>query len=163
MSGTLFTFLLLELVAICWFDLKTRKISNRWPLLNLLFYILLLAFYPQDYPLEWEAFRPPLFFFGGGYGLYLAGVMGAGDVKYLTSYLLLIPPAFHGEALLCLLYATMFVGFVLLLIRGGKNFDKIVLSTLHREWGWLKGIWGKKIAYSPVILVSFVWLGIKSF
>ena len=161
MNGIVFTFLLLELVAISWCDLKTHKISNRWSLLNILAFALLLVFHPQAYPLGWGLFQIPLLFFLGGYCLYLVGVMGAGDVKYLTSYLLLIPPAFHGEAFFYLVYTTMLLGFMLLLFRGAQNFDKIVLSGLLREREWLKGIWGKKVAYSPVILVSYIWLGIQ--
>ena len=162
MSAAIFILLLLELLAVSWLDLKSRKISNLWSLVNLLLVALLVAFLPEIYPLGWELFRIPLLFFGGGYVLYLLGVMGAGDVKYLTSYFLLIPPVFHQMAFFCLLYTTMAVGLVLLVLRGAKNFDKMVLSALFREGGFLKGIWGAKVAYSPIVLVSYLWLGIKT-
>ena len=163
MSAAIFIFLLLELLAISWLDLKNRKISNLWPLANILIFILFAAFYPGLYSLEWELFRIPLLFFGLGYGLYLFGIMGAGDVKYLTTYFLLIPPIFHQTAFFCLLYTTMIVGFVLLVLRGAKNFDKIILVALLREGKFFKGIWGEKVAYSPIVLVSYVWLGIETF
>ena len=162
MSTLVSLFLLTQLLVISWLDLKTRKISNLWPLANILIFCMFVALYPQTYPLGWGLFGIPLLFFAAGYGLYLLKIMGAGDVKYLTSYFLLIPPAFHREAFFCLLYTTMLVGFVLILLRGVKNFDRIVLSSLFREGSWLKGIWGKKVAYSPIILVSYLWFGIKS-
>ena len=163
MSVSIALLVLLELLVVTWYDLKNRKISNLWPLVNILFFVLCLWVAPEIYPLNWGIFRLPLLFFVGGYGLYLLGIMGAGDVKYLTSYFLLIPPVFHGTAFLCLVYATMSVGFVLFLLRGAKNFDKMILFSLLREGEWLKGIWGKKVAYSPIILVSYVWLGIRIF
>ena len=163
MSVAVSLFVLLELVVITWYDLKNRKISNLWPSANILLFGLCLILFPGAYPLSWELFKIPLLFFLGGYGLYLTGIMGAGDVKYLTSYFLLIPPAFHQTAFFCLLYTTMSVGLVLFLLRGAKNFDKMILFSLFREGRWLKGIWGKKVAYSPIVLVSYVWLGIKTF
>ena len=161
MSGVVSIFLLLELLVVTWLDLKTRKISNFWFLANILIFAIFAVLYPHIYPLGQELFRIPLLFFVAGYGLYLLGIMGAGDVKYLTSYFLLIPPSFHQVAFFCLLHTTMVVGLLLILFRGAKNFDKMILSFIFREGGWLKGIWGKKVAYSPVILVSYLWLGIK--
>ena len=163
MNIVLYLFLLSELLVVSWIDLKTRKISNRWPLLNVLIFVLLAVILPESYPPGWELFRIPLLFFGAGYGLYLFGIMGAGDVKYMTSYLLLIPPIFRETAFSCLLYVTMGLGLVLLVVRGAKNFDKMVLSALFREGSFLKGIWGEKVAYSPVVLVSHLWLGTKIF
>ena len=144
MGAAVSLFLLSELLVVSWLDLRMRTISNFWPFINGLIFVFLVALLPEEYPWGWEIFRIPLLFFGVGYSLYLAGMMGAGDVKYLTSYFLLVPPAFRESAFVCLLYTTMGVGLVLLVLRGFKNVDKIILSTLFREGRFFKGDLGRK-------------------
>lgn len=137
-----YIFLLLELLVVTYFDLKTKKISNYWSILNLGFFVILLLLFPHAYDLTWATFKIPVIFFSVGYVLFVFKIMGAGDVKYLTSCLLLTPNSEHLMLISYLVYTTIFVGAGILLMR-----------RLTRN----------KMPYAPVVLASYIWFGIENF
>lgn len=158
MSLPLAIFLSLELGLVSWIDLKTRKISNWWTIGNFAIFIVLCPLFPASYPLSWQLFQYPLILLALGFALFALKIMGAGDAKYLFGYSLLVPPGLHEISASGLVYATILFGFPLLAVNAVRNFDKIILAYNLREWSLIKGVFGKKFAYAPVILGAHLWL-----
>src|SRR5688572_25711955 len=91
MIGWIFNMILIELVIVSWIDIKIKKISNIWFFVNLAISIALHFLFPTLYPWEWATLLFPVGWIVAGFGLFLMGIMGAGDSKYLASLFLLIP------------------------------------------------------------------------
>ena len=98
-----------------------------------------------------------------GFVFFLMKIMGGGDSKYLATFYLLVPIELQDEAFLALLFttiimaATMFVANIIL----GRA---VILEAWHkRDVSLVKTIFGKKFAYAPLILVSWLWFGIKNY
>ena len=49
MSLPIYVFLLVQLLAVSYIDLRQRKISNIWPILNICLFIALLFLFPEQY------------------------------------------------------------------------------------------------------------------
>ena len=158
---SVYLFLFCQLIFVGWVDYQTKKVSNYWFLINLSFYVLFLCFFPQGYPFSWETFFYPFVFLLVGFGLFCAKIMGAGDTKYLFSFFLLIPVKFHESFFLLLLYSTMAIGFALFFYNTFKNIDKIRTAFMLKDISLIKGVYGKKFAYTPVIAVTWVLFGWK--
>lgn len=130
----------LELLLVAWFDYKTKKIKNYWPLINIAFFVLFVFLFP-------DFFRPllnhlwiPLIVLVVSFALYGLKIMGAGDGKFLFSLMLIIPSVDQLQYLIFLAYATVFVTPFYLLLR------KV------RSGSWFKG----KNIFAPIILLAWV-------
>lgn len=161
MPITTYLFVLFELLPVSYIDFKTKKISNFWPILNFLVYLFHFFYFRTEYPLVLEHFYFPIGCLVIGFLFYQLGIMGPGDSKYLFSLFLLIPHKFQLTFFLNLLNSTVFIGSILLLFHAVKNFDKIKKVIFMADYGQLKGVFGSKFTYAPLILFSWVVFGWK--
>lgn len=156
---SVYLFLLIELIAVSYLDILSRKISNLWPILNITLFFIILFIIPQSYAFEFRQFFFSIVFLIVGFVLFLLKVMGPGDTKFLFSLFLIIPVSFHDSAFVCLLYSTIMVGGSLFIVNTIQNFEKLSLSFKIRDIGIIKKVYGKKFSYAPVILISWIWFG----
>ncbi|HXH31628.1 MAG TPA: prepilin peptidase [Bacteriovoracaceae bacterium] len=161
MLSSLYLYLLLQLLAVTFIDIRSRKISNLWPLANLSVAILLYAFLQEQYPLTFRALVFPLGFILIGFPLFLLKIMGAGDSKYLASLFLLLPVTLHESFFEGLVISTVFIGAVLLTMKVATDFRRIGADLRARQWGELRKKLASRFSYAPVILIAWVLLGIK--
>ena len=117
--------------------------------------------FPDSYALNFSTFVWPIGFFAAGFILFLMRVMGGGDSKYLATFYLLIPQKFHEEAFLSLAIATVLVGGSVFIKNLLNNVNKIVMAWQTKDVSVIRGIFGKKFAFAPVIFISWVWFGWK--
>jgi prepilin peptidase CpaA len=162
MPLTVFLFILVELVFVSYIDLKFKKIANYWSVLNLVIFFALTYILPDHYQISMQTFVYSMAFIGVGFLLFSLKIMGGGDSKFLASYYLLIPVSLQENALIVLLIVTVGVGVSFLFYNTIKNLKLIERVLQHRELNHLKMIYGKKIPYAPVILISWLWFGIES-
>jgi len=155
----IFIFLCLELLLISYIDLKKRKISNYWAILNIGLYALCLFIYPDSYKLSLATFFYPLAWILVGFFLFAVKIMGGGDSKYLFSFFLMIPEVFHEVFLLKLIYSTVVVGLFLLTFNTIAKFDTLKLAITTRNSTYFKQIYGTKFSFAPVIALSWIIFG----
>ncbi len=148
MLAGVYFYILIQQVFISYQDFKTKKILNLWSLSNIISYLLFLFIFPDAYNFDVATFTLPITFFLIGLFLYSLNIMGAGDVKYITTLLLIIPTNLHMSYLEMLTVSTIFVGALLLIykLKRSKYFDH-------------QAIWGSQFSYAPVILLSWISLG----
>ena len=158
MMSWLYYLILIQLLVISWIDLKKKKISNFWAIGNLLLALTIYLFMPATYPFTWEVLLFPMGFIGGGFLLFLLGVMGAGDSKYLASLFMLIPLEHHAIYFEKLLTATITVGALLLMQKLIVNFSKVRAYLFAYYWQGLKVAIKSKFSYAPVILLAWILL-----
>lgn len=153
----LYALIALELIVVSFIDLKTKKISNYWVLVNL---IIALAVYISGL----EAFSAhvliyPIGTIVVGFALFLGQIMGAGDSKYLASLFLTLPYSLHQTYLENVLLSTILVGAILLVSK--------LISRFHRIKGYalsfhIKGVLQEirsHFSYAPVLLLAWLLLG----
>lgn len=155
----LFLFLGLELAFVSFIDIRYRKISNNWSILNIVLYLACLVVFPTLYKFNIETFFFPLVFLGVGFFLFLLKVMGGGDSKYLFSFFLLVPEIYHEVFFLKLIYSTIAIGVYLLIYNSIKNFDKLLVALAMKDIKEIKSLYGTKFAYAPVIAISWIAFG----
>jgi prepilin peptidase CpaA len=158
-SLALFIFLALELLFVSYIDIRYRKISNYWSLLNIVLFFLCLFVYPQLYKFNFVTFFYPTVFLGVGFALFTLKIMGGGDSKFLFSFFLLVPEVYHEVFFLKLIYSTIAIGLYLLIYNSIKNFDKLCMSIKLKDIKGIKSLYGTKFAYAPVIAISWVTFG----
>ena len=90
MSIPLLIFISIEIILVSLIDLKERKISNWWSILNIGVFFVLLYLFPSLYHFSWKTFIFPSVFFVAGFILFLMRIMGGGDSKYLSSIFLIV-------------------------------------------------------------------------
>lgn len=156
-----FVLVLAELIVVSWFDLKKKKISNYWPLLNIALSVAFHAAFPTLYPFSWEVMLFPVGFILIGFFLYLFHVMGAGDSKFLASLFLIVPLEYHLSFFSKIVTATIFVGAILILISLFKNGRKLRAYLIGQYWEGLKETIRSRFSYAPVILLAWLLLGIE--
>lgn len=160
---TIYFFVLIQLIFVSIGDLRTRKIPNIWSLLNISFYILLLLLFPDSFKFHYQSIVLSIVFLLIGFSLFVLKVMGGGDAKYLSTSALLVPYGVMWTYLEYLFMSTfLFASFFFL-----KNLviNRKDISSYLRSF-YLKGVksfFGTKFAYAPVILVAWIFLGIKYF
>ncbi len=159
MLMSVYLFLFLELVFVGWIDLKYKRISNWWSIINLILFVLLMIFFPQVYAFKFATFFFSLAFLFVGFILFLLKIMGAGDVKYLFTFYLLVPSGYHENTFLALLYVTISVGVVLLSYNTLKNLNRLWYALIFRDVQMIKFVFGKKFSFAPIILASWIWFG----
>lgn len=157
---SVYLFLLIQLTAVAYLDFLHKKISNNWPLLNIVVFVVLLIIMSDTYSFRVDTFFYSIAFLVVGFGLFTLKIMGAGDSKYLFTFYLLVPSTAHEDAFLCLIYSTLIVGTLTLATNLIKNMETIKASLRTGELMMIQKIFGKKLAFAPVILLSWLWFGI---
>mgnify|MGYP001562564775 CR=1 FL=1 len=157
--ATVYFFLLIELAAVAYIDLAHKRIANIWPALNLVLFGLFLVFMGETYLLAWGTVYYSVVFFVVGVVLFAIKIMGAGDSKFLFSFFLLVPVAYQESALLCLLYSTVAIGGSLFLVNCWMGRRRIIEAWKSSNIAPIRGILGRKFAFAPVILISWIWFG----
>ncbi len=152
----LLLFLGAELAIASYIDIKYRKISNYWSLLNIVLFLACLFVFPTLYSFTFSTFFYPLVFLGVGFILFTLKIMGGGDSKFLFSFFLLVPESFHELFFLKLIYSTIAIGLYLLIYNTAKNFDKLLAAVRVMNVPGIKSVYGTKFAYAPVIAISWV-------
>lgn len=155
-----YIFILMELIFVSYFDFRYQKISNRWSILNFVFYFLLLAALPSLYEWSWSALFFPLVFLVITFGLFAAKIMGAGDSKFLFTFYLIVPEVYQEDVFLFQAYLTVVIGGSLLIYNTFKNFDKLRFAYFCGDISIVRRVYGKKFAYAPVILGAWIWFGL---
>lgn len=155
----IYFFILIELILVSYLDIKFRKIKNYWSILNILLGVVFFVLFPQFYELKLEAFGFSLVFFIVGFFLFTLKIMGGGDSKFLATFFLVIPTKAHDEVFIHLLSATVVIGTLFFLANIIRNFDGIMQSFRKSDIKGVKSYFGKKFAYAPVILFSWVSFG----
>ena len=154
-------FLFIELIVVSYCDFKSRHILNIWSVLNILLYCVFLIIFSDIYTPTISALVIPSMWIFVGFFLYKWNIMGAGDSKYLCTFFLLIPQAIQMEMLESLAYGTLLTGLPLLVFNVCKNIKSIILFLRTKDYLSLKGYFGKKITYIPVIFISYILFIIK--
>ena len=159
----IYTFILLNLIVVAFYDIKTRKIQNIWSILNLFFGALFLTLQKAMYEFSFQHFYYPTLFFIITFILFWMRIMGAGDSKYLTTFFFLIPTKQHEYFLFYLILTTYVIGLFFLFLNIIKK-RKIIIQEIMT--GKLKSVYfqlGTKIPYIPVAFIAWIWLGIDYF
>lgn len=152
--------ILAELFVVSVGDIRENKIPNIFALINLVLAVFLFIFFPHLYVLRAEVFIYSLGFLSVGFVFFLMKIMGAGDVKYLFTFFLLVPFHFQDSTFLYLLLTTVVIGSFMLLNNTIRNFDRLKRALLVGDAKGVKSCFGSKFPYAPVILISWLWLGI---
>ncbi len=155
----IFGLITLQLLLVSWLDIKHKKISNLWLPLNLGLAISFYIRFQDQYPFAWAVLIIPATWIILGFILFVLGIMGAGDSKYLASLFLVIPPDRHMPMLEKIVYATLAVGIVTLLLKFLRDFQKIKSYAFSTHWSGLKESLRSKFSYAPVILLAWLLLG----
>jgi len=156
-----FLLILAQLLIVSWIDIRTKKISNLWVPANIAIALIFYFLFPSSFPFSWQLFYFPLGFIVGGFLLFLVGIMGAGDSKYLAGFFLLVPVDLHFIFFTKLIIATMVVGAVLLANSIIKNFSQIRSFLWAQYWQGLRNIIKSNFSYAPVILLAWLILGVQ--
>ncbi|EQC43311.1 prepilin peptidase [Bacteriovorax sp. Seq25_V] len=159
MPFVVFAYLAVQILIVAYHDFQTKKISNKWSLINIGFYVFFTLIFPEYYTFSLETFIWPLGFFVAGFILFLMKIMGGGDSKYLASFYLLIPSQFHEQAFFSLAIATVLVGGSVFTKNIMKNADLIMTAFKNKDIKLVRSIFGKKFAFAPVIFISWIWFG----
>jgi prepilin peptidase CpaA len=161
MSGWIYLLILFELIIISWVDIKTKKISNIWPIINIFFCLLLFLLHP-DYLWSWQILLMPALWMIVGFVLFQFKIMGAGDSKLLASLFLLLPLEFHALLLTKIILVTLVTGSCFLLVKIIKDFKTIKAYALTVHLQGLRKSIESNFSYAPVILLAWLWLGAQT-
>lgn len=161
--GIIYSLILFQLVVVAAIDFKTRKIKNYWVIMNLIAFMALLFWMPEQYPLSLSHFFYPIGFLIAGVILFALKVMGAGDSKYIFSLLILTPKSDQQEVLLSLMILTIIVGLGLMIKNIIQNRVNVVNAILHQKFALISSIFGRKFPYAPIILGAWIFYGYKTF
>ncbi len=159
----IYSFICIQVVFVAIYDIKHKKISNQWSLLNLALFVSFLFIFPEMYQFKAETFLFSIVFIVVGFFGYLIRVVGAGDSKYLFSLFLLTPQIWHEKTFTLLFISTAIIGGFSIFTQVIQNYEKIVA---YAKSGYMSGIrtcLGNKFPFAPVILMSWLWLGFYVF
>lgn len=156
---TIYLFILVELIAISFVDLRSKKIINIWPIFNILIFIGFLFYWPELYKLHFQTFFYSISFLFVGYLLFLLRIMGGGDAKLLFSLFLIIPIAIQLMVFKNLLISTVIIGLNFFFYNIFKHRSGIAESIKNQNIRGLKQYFGSKFPFAPVILVSWLFTG----
>lgn len=160
MPWYVYTLVFIELLVVAWIDFKTSIISNYWFLINILAFVLLSIFLPKIYIWGIQNFFIPAAFILVGFMLFQLNIMGAGDSKYLFSLFLLVPFEQQDQAFYTLIYSTLVVGSMSFIINIYQNKKRLAVAFDRKDTELIRGVFGKKFTYAPVILLSWIWFGV---
>tara|TARA_Y100000768_G_C23990649_1_gene692390 strand:- start:7276 stop:7773 length:498 start_codon:yes stop_codon:yes gene_type:complete len=156
----IYLFILIELFIVSYLDIKFRKIKNYWSILNIILALIFFILFPELYQFKVEAFGFSFVFFLVGFFLFTLKIMGGGDSKFLATFFLIIPTRAHDEVFIHLLSATVIIGIIFFVANIIQNFEGIVESFKNSDLKGVKNYFGKKFAYAPVILFSWISFGV---
>jgi prepilin peptidase CpaA len=160
MTAWLYLLLLTELMIISWIDLRTKKISNLWSVLNVVLAIVAWSMGLLS-PWSYQVLFFPVGFVVIGFFLFNLGIMGAGDSKLLATLFLCLQLSYHLVYFEQLLYATLAVGFILLSLRVLKKWRDFRSLILGQHWQGLLTMIKSHFSYAPVMLLAWLLLGVK--
>ncbi len=155
----LFIFVFIELSVVALGDLKHKKISNLWSILNIITFIALCFLEPTSYSFGWTSYIYSSVFLLVGFTLFVLKIMGAGDTKLLVTLFLLIPTNLQGQYLLMLLNGTIFIGGSMLFYHIIKNYNMIIYYIGIKDVVGLKSCFGAKFPFAPVVWISWILFG----
>ena len=161
MIAWIYIFILSELVIVSWIDIKIKKISNIWFIINLFLGLLFHFFYPVVYHWEWASLIFPVGWIVVGFILFVLKIMGAGDSKFLASLFLLVPLEQHAGMFEKVLYSTLVVGFFMLSFKIAKDFKNIKAYALSMYWQGFKDSIRSNFSFAPVVLLAWILLGVE--
>lgn len=116
---------------------------------------------PQSYPVTWEILIFPVGWIAVGFLLFLLGIMGAGDSKYLASLFLVVPLEEHVSFLEKIILCTLVVGGIILCFTIIRNFREFRAYTMTAYWGGIKSKIKSNFSYAPVILLAWILQGLE--
>jgi prepilin peptidase CpaA len=151
------------LVVVALIDLRTRRISNYWNLMNLLALGAFSTLWGEFYSWDWRLLLLPLGFVVVGFLLFLAGIMGAGDSKFLATFSLALPLSLHADFLEALITVTVLVGALLLTLRLVTQFGQVKAYLIGLHWQGLRELFRTQNSFAPVILLGWLLLGYRYF
>ncbi len=163
MLSSIYLFLTIQLLFVSYLDIKYKIIKNYWPIINITFFIILLLTMTELYYFKIDNFFLPFVFLVIGFMLYVLKVMGAGDVKYIFSIFLLIPHNLQKEFVMILLYSTLIVSILVITYKTLRDIKIVFGFIIGRDLKSIVEIYGSKISYAPVVLISWVWFGWENF
>lgn len=155
--------ILVQLFWVSLIDIKHKKISNQWMYLNLGLSIFLWIAYPLQYAVTGEKLLYSLTFFAVGFVLYIFKIIGAGDSKYLASLYLVIPIDWCELALMSLFFSTLIIGGFVFFTTVVKKYEQLWFSFLAKDFKEISQLLNNRFSYAPVILVSWIILGVLVF
>lgn len=156
-----FASIFLQLLYLSYLDIRYKIIPNKWSIFNIIVFIALLIFLPQEYPFNFSLIAYALIFLLSGFGLFLLNIMGAGDIKFLATFFLIVPPIWHERMFLLLLYSTLIIGSLVLIYNLGKNHKDLYYFFSTGDHRVFKKILGSKFSFVPVIFFAWTWLGLQ--
>jgi prepilin peptidase CpaA len=155
--------LLVNVLIVSVIDIKTKKIHNLWTLLHLFIYFILIIFSMNNVTFSIGHLFLPITIFVTGFVLFLVKIVAAGDVKYLSSFFLLLPESEQDVTFNFLLITTAVFGVFVLLLNILKNWQKIYIAILHSDGKTIKEVFGTKVPFAPLIGLSWILYGIQFF
>lgn len=155
-------FLLVNIVVVAAFDLKTRIISNYWSVSNLVFCLVFFFLFPDYFDRSFQHFQIPLAFFVVTFILFAMKIMGGGDSKYFSTLFLIIPTLIQMAFLHKLIILTAVVGFIFLLINIVKRRNLVKMELLTGQFKSLYFKLGSKVPYAPIAALAWIWQVVES-
>lgn len=159
----IYAFIFVQVLLVAIHDIKYKKISNQWAVINLILFGAFIFIFPDKYSFNLQTFFYSLVFFVVGFFGFMMRIIGAGDSKYLFSLFLLTPQVWHDQTFNLLLASTMVIGGFSLFTQFIQNYEKIVTYTKSGYIAGVRECLGNKFPYAPVILMSWIWLGFYIF
>lgn len=155
-----YLFIFIELLLVAWGDFKTRKISNYWSILNLIIFAIVAFIFPETYKIHHDIFIYSGLFLFVGFALFVMKVMGGGDAKFLSTFILIVPYSLHDKYLNYLLIGTVIVASILFMKNVIKNFKFLIEKLKVFDFEAVKSCFGSKFAFAPVILLAWILIGL---
>lgn len=156
---------LIELLIISFQDVLNKKIYNYWIVLNFVaaaIVICLCCFLKNHCAyFSFSHILIPAVFFIVGFILFAARIVGAGDIKLILSVMLLTPTMFHEKFLISLLLSTILTGGLFFITTTIKKSKTILELILEKRFSGIVLIYGTKVSFAPIILLSWMILGWK--
>jgi len=150
------------LSVISYLDFKYRRIPYQYILLNLVLYFFFISIFKGHYSFIFEHYIYSILFIIIGFIFYLhpLKIMGGGDSKLLASFFLLVPSYFQDLFLLNLLWVTILVTCICKILDLFENYNNMIEHIRRKNYSKLYDL-GKKIPFTPIILLSWFWVGIE--
>ena len=158
----LYLFLLFELLIITYLDIRYRKIPNQYIILNAILYFFFISIFKEYYFFIFGHYIYSIIFLVLGFIFFLhpLKIMAGGDSKLLATFFLLVPTDFQDLFLLNLLWVTILVTSFCILLNIFENLSNIIEHIKRKNYSKIYAF-GMKIPFTPVIFLSWVWLGIE--
>jgi prepilin peptidase CpaA len=159
----LFVAISMQLLVVSYLDIIGGHIRNYWSLINIFFSITLYILFPQYFFFSAEKAVYISVFLFVGFVLYLLKIMGGGDSKYIASLFLIMPGQWHEEFMEALIISTLIVGTFSLVTNIARNNESLKLAIMTMDSPKIFQALGGKFPFSPVILISWIWIGLRKF